>query len=95
MEERNVQKSHKIILGNRKTGVISGVKDVISFDISDILLETELGMLHIKGKNLHISRLTLEKGEVELDGQQIESLIYSEPTDIKKQGESFFSRLFK
>ncbi len=94
MEEKTYQKSHKVIMNNRKSGIINGVKDVISFDVAEVLLETEMGMLHIKGKNLHISRLTLEKGEVELDGI-IDNLVYTETTDIKKQGESLLGRLFK
>ena len=45
MEERSAAKSHKIILGNRRTGNFTGVRDVISFDPKEILLETEMGML--------------------------------------------------
>ena len=44
-EKSNVGKSHKVLLVNRKTGAFSGVVDVLSFDVSEILLETELGML--------------------------------------------------
>ena len=61
MEERSAAKSHKIILGNRRTGNFTGVRDVISFDPKEILLETEMGMLQIKGEDLHVSRLTLDR----------------------------------
>ena len=61
-EKSNVGKSHKVLLVNRKTGAFSGVVDVLSFDVSEILLETELGMLLIKGHDLHVNRLSLEKG---------------------------------
>ena len=64
MEEKNiVSKVHKILLTNRKNGSFTGILDVLSFDINEILLETEQGMLHVKGKDLHVNRLNLEKGE--------------------------------
>ena len=81
-------------MSNRRTGTITGVSDVISFDITEILLETEQGMLMIKGADLHVNRLTLEKGEVDIEGR-IDSLAYSEVTSFQKQGESLIGRLFK
>ena len=43
--------------------MLTGVKDVVVFDENQVVLDTELGLLTIKGKNLHMNRLTLEKGE--------------------------------
>ena len=94
MEEKQYSKAHKLILSNRRTGTITGVSDVISFDITEILLETEQGMLMIKGSDLHMNRLTLEKGEVDIEGR-IDSLAYSDVTSYQKQGESLIGRLFK
>ena len=94
MEEKQYSKAHKLILSNRRTGTITGVSDVISFDITEILLETEQGMLMIKGSDLHVNRLTLEKGEVDIEGR-IDSLAYSEVTSFQKQSESLIGRLFK
>ncbi|MBO5069228.1 MAG: sporulation protein YabP [Roseburia sp.] len=96
MDERNsnVTKAHKVLLANRKTGAFSGVVDVLSFDVAEILLETELGMLLIKGHDLHVNRLSLEKGEVDIEGR-IDSLAYSDVKNAGKQAESLFGRLFK
>jgi sporulation protein YabP len=94
MEEKQYSKAHKLILSNRRTGTITGVSDVISFDITEILLETEQGMLMIKGADLHVNRLTLEKGEVDIEGR-IDSLAYSDVTSFQKQSESLIGRLFK
>lgn len=96
MDERqnSTSKSHKVLLVNRASGAFSGVVDVLSFDVAEILLETELGMLLIKGQDLHVNRLSLEKGEVDIEGR-IDSLIYSEVKSAGKQAESFFGRLFK
>ncbi len=85
---------HKIMLTNRRTCTINGVNDVLSFDIHEVLLETEQGMLMIKGDELHVSRLSLDKGEVDVDGR-IDSLTYSENPGGGKKGESFLARLLK
>ena len=74
--------------------MISGVVDVLSFDVREVLLETELGMLMIKGVDLHISRLTLDKGEVDVEGK-VDSLTYSEQDSFVKKSESFLGKLFK
>lgn len=94
MEERIQNRSHKMTVHNRNTAEITGVKEVISFDVNEVLLETELGMLTIKGKELHVSRLTVEKGEIDLDGR-IDSFSYSDSTSASKSAQSFVSRLFK
>ena len=63
MEEKQVQKPHKLVVNNRKTSMVTGVLDVLSFDLNEILLETEQGMLMVKGKDLHVNRLSVEKGK--------------------------------
>ena len=52
MEERVPSGSHRLVVNNRKGGAMTGVTDVIAFDMNEVLLETELGMLMIKGKDL-------------------------------------------
>ena len=75
MEEKSLQRQggvakgvHKVYLNARKSAVMSGVKDVLSFDAKEVYLETEQGVLLIKGDELHVNRLSLEKGEVDVDG---------------------------
>ena len=95
MEERQVQKAHKVVLNNRRSGTVTGVLDVLSFDINEILLETEQGMLMVKGSDLHVNRLSVEKGEVDLAGN-IDSLVYSSAEgSAGKSGNSFWNRLLK
>lgn len=95
MEELNsTGRMHKVILTNRRTCTINGVNDVISFDIHEILLDTEQGMLMIKGDDLHVNRLTLEKGEVDVDGR-IDSFTYSDSSGSSQRNESLLSRLFR
>lgn len=74
--------------------MVTGVLDVLAFDLNEVLLETEQGMLMVKGKDLHVNRLSLEKGEVDLAGQ-IDSVAYSDVQHNNKKGENFFVKLFK
>lgn len=95
MEDLNSSaRMHKVTMTNRRTCTISGVNDVLSFDIHEILLETEQGMLMIKGDDLHVNRLTLDKGEVDVDGK-IDSFTYSDVSGGAHKGESLLSRLFR
>ena len=82
MEEISNTKSHKLILTNRKNANFTGILDVLSFDVAEVLLETELGMLHIKGKDLHVNRLNLEKGEADIEGEvdTMTCLLYTSPS---------------
>ena len=89
-----VRRTHKLTLSNRKNISVSGVVDVLSFDVNEVLLETDQGMLMVKGTDLHVSRLTLEKGEVDVDGR-IDSLTYSDGGGSSSGKESFFSRMFR
>lgn len=94
MEERQVQKAHKLVINQRKTGMVTGVLDVISFDLNEVLLETEQGMLMIKGTDLHVNRLSVEKGEVDLGGN-IDSVAYTDVQKASERRERFFAKLFK
>ena len=95
MEDLNSStRMHKVTMTNRKSCSINGVSDVLSFDEHEILLETEQGMLMIKGDDLHVSRLTLEKGEVDIDGK-IDSFTYSDAAGGNRKSESLLTRLFR
>ena len=90
MEEKRVGGAHKLVVNNRKTSLVTGVLDVLSFDLNEILLETEQGMLMVKGTDMHVNRLNLEKGEVDFD-----SFAYSDVHQQVKNGESFLGKLFR
>lgn len=92
-EKQQVLKGHRLSINARKSALITGVNDVLSFDAGEVLLQTEQGVLMIRGSELHVNRLTLEKGEVDIDGR-IDSLTYSENAGTKS-GESLLGRLFK
>ena len=96
LEERknmNTNIVQNLILENRNRLNISGVLDVLSFDDQIIIVETELGMLTVKGDNLRINKLSIDTSEVIVEGEVI-SLTYSNK-DLDKKGESFLGKIFK
>lgn len=95
MEEKiSSGRLHRLVLSDRHTGSVTGVNDVVSFDENEIVLDTDMGLLTVRGKELHVKRLTLEKGELDLEGQ-VDSLNYSSNAALKRSGDSFLNRLFK
>ncbi len=83
-----------LVLENREKLSISGVLDVLSFDDQIVILETELGLLTVKGENLRINKLSLDTAEVIVDGE-IYSLGYSEKDMDKKSGGGLLGKIFK
>ena len=90
MAELKIEKKsgmpHNLILEDRKKLVVSGVEDVDSFDEQTVVAYTAVGELMIKGEGLHINKLSLETGELTLDGE-IASLTY---TENRSSNGSFF-----
>lgn len=93
MEERTGIRDHACRLENRNAASLTGVREVVSFDENQVVMDTDMGLLTIKGKDLHVSRLTVEKGEMEVEGQ-IDSLAYSSNEAYRKAGQSILARLF-
>lgn len=97
VEERKVMSTgviQNLILENREKLSISGVVDVLSFDDQVVIVETELGLLTIKGENLRINKLSIDTSEVIVEGD-MSSLVYSENKNIEKSKTSFMSKIFK
>lgn len=94
MDKDIVNYNHSITLNERKNIVISGVKKIESFDKEEFLLETNMGFLIIKGKELEIIKLDTYQGVVSIKGT-FNSLNYMENINKKEKEESIFSKLFK
>ncbi|NLK97588.1 sporulation protein YabP [Defluviitalea saccharophila] len=95
MEDKMINpKGHNIIMQDRQNLSITGVLDVLAFDEENVDIETEMGMLTIKGTELHVNKLNLEKKELEIEGE-IESLVYNDGESFSKKGNSFLGKLFK
>lgn len=81
---------HRIELDGREHLTVSGVEDVDRFDECEIVMTTSAGVLIVTGENLHIGKLSLDGGELHVDGQ-IDMLSYE---DASGGGRSFFGRIF-
>jgi len=80
---------HRIELDGREHLTVSGVEDVDRFDECEIVMTTTAGVLIISGEHLHIGKLSLDGGELHVDGQ-IDMLSYEDMSG----GRSFFGRIF-
>ena len=82
---------HNVILEGRERLSISGVEDVESFNEETIVVYTSKGLLLVQGSDLHIEKLSLDGGDLAVEGQVL-SLRYEE--ESREKG-GLFSRLFK
>lgn len=78
-----VKTGHVLHLDRRKTASITGVTDVSSFDECEIVLRLEGGLMILTGQNMHISKLLLEEGKLEVAGQ-IDGITYETPGKFKR-----------
>lgn len=69
---------HKLQLSERSKLTMTGVTEVVSFEENAVVLHTALGTLVIQGRELKLKTLSLEGGQVAVDGN-ISALIYEEP----------------
>lgn len=86
------EKEQRISLDNRKRLVITGVTDTDKFNESSVLLYTCMGELLVKGKDLRVSSLSVENGEMVIEGM-ISAVIYGDSNVNSPL--SFFGRIFK
>ena len=96
LEERKSVNSgliQNLILENREKLSVSGVLDVLSFDDQVVIMDTELGMLTVKGDNLRINKLSIDTSEVIIEGD-ISYLAYSDK-ELEKTKGNLISKIFK
>ena len=60
---------HKLTLDERKTLTMTGVNEVVSFDENTVVLRTSLGTLMVQGQQLQLKTLTLDGGNVAVEGE--------------------------
>lgn len=89
MAEEKPMLPHKLTLNERKKLTMTGVSEVISFEENTVILKTALGTLIIQGSQLQLKTLSVEGGQVDVEGA-ISALIYQEP----RSGGGVLRRLF-
>ncbi|MGE4485535.1 MAG: sporulation protein YabP [Oscillospiraceae bacterium] len=82
---------HNVIIEGRSRVSVSGVTDVESFDETVVVINTTRGVLIVRGEGLHMEKLSLDSGEIIIEGN-ISALEYEEEA---RSGDGFFARLFK
>jgi len=90
-EEKKIQAAHHIILEEREQLAVSGVEEVESFDENTIIMYTCRGTLVVKGEGLHIEKLSLDGGDLKVEGE-IDALTYE---DTGRERGGLFARLFR
>lgn len=83
--------AHNLIVESRSKATVSGVVDVESFDENEIIMATTMGVLFLRGTGLRIERLSLDTGDVAIEGS-IDRFEYED--QIREQG-GFFGKLFR
>ena len=90
-EEKHITFPHNINLEERRNLSVSGVTDIGSYDEQNIVAITEQGELTIKGRELHIIKMSVDSGELVVEGL-VAALEYGES---HQSDGGLFSRLFK
>lgn len=90
MAEERLPQPQKLTLNDRKSLVLTGSAEVISFDENAVVLKTGLGTLTVQGQQLHLKTLSPENGQVAIDGQ-IAALVYEDP----RPAGSLLQKLFR
>lgn len=76
--------NHSFHLEGRKRAQITGVSDVLSFHENEIVLKVESGLMILGGEELHIGKLLLDEGRLDVVGQ-VDSVVYEAPNaNVKK-----------
>lgn len=83
-----------IVLENREKMNVTGIVDVLSFDDQIIIIETELGLLTIKGEDLKINKLSIDTSDFIVEGR-INSLTYSNTDSGMPKSKNILSKIFK
>ena len=88
----NIYKTHEVKIINRDILSLTGISKISNFDVDEFMLESVVGNIFVKGKNLEVIQLDTDKGDIKIKGK-INSITYM---DSKKENkESLFAKLFK
>ena len=90
MEAKSVEQPHRLTLDSRSRLSVTGVLEVESFDETEILLTSTRGPLSIRGQGLRLQQLSIDGGQVLVDGS-VDSIVYEQETHASG---GFFARLF-
>ena len=93
-DSKKINSFQNIVLENREKLNITGILDVFSFDDQIIIVETELGLLTIKGTDLKINKLSIDTSDFVVDGK-IDTISYSTESLTNKKNKGILNKIFK
>ena len=94
-EVRKIEsRPHKVTIEGRERITITSVEDVDSFDEGAVIIFTNMGVLTVRGEDLHINKFSVESGELFVEGN-IYALTYSDDSMKKSGSGGFFSKMFR
>ena len=85
--------NHEVKMTDRKTIYLTGIKKIVSFDNEEFLMESNMGVILLKGESLELNKLDTSDGNVKIKGK-INSLSYVDGK-TKNKDEGIFTKLFK
>ncbi len=85
--------NHEVKITDRKTIYLTGIKKIVSFDNEEFLMESNMGVILLKGESLELNKLDTSDGNVKIKGK-INSLSYVDGK-TKNKDEGLFTKLFK
>ena len=91
-QKNSIKPQHNIIVENREKISISGVEDVESFDEENMIIHTQMGIITLKGADLHLGKFSVDTGELTIEGE-LDEISYSDEGSYGKK-EGFFSKMF-
>ncbi|MBQ3054243.1 MAG: sporulation protein YabP [Clostridia bacterium] len=84
---------HNVILEGRKKVSVSGVQDMECFDDGRVVVYTSMGVMEIKGINFHMNKLSLDSGEIIVEGD-IDSIVYEDVNAPATAKKGLISKIF-
>ncbi len=87
--------AHGLTLTNCEILEATGVTFVSSFDDREVILDTKLGPLCLKGEDLHISQLSLDEGKVVVQGRLTQIEYKSPSKSMRGKGKNLVERILK
>lgn len=79
-----VRSAHTLAIDRRRRASVTGVTDVCSFHETEVVLKIDTGVMILTGDGLHVAKLLLEEGRLEVDGH-IDGVIYESPKSAAKR----------
>ena len=91
---KGLDHKHEVTLSNRNKLTITGINKIDSLNNEEFVIDTVLGNLRVKGSELTMQQLDIEKGQIWIEGK-IDLIEYMDKTEKKNEKEGFFKKIFK